>query len=124
MVYTKGWTLFPRDAKLLVKRGWVYQRLKQNEMAREDFAAAIRFQPHYAEAHTGLGYMQALAKSQSEALREASLALLHGTDDRLVRHNVACIYAEIAETEAERAEEYEDLALEQLRKAVEMYERD
>ncbi len=122
--YSKGLELAPKDVKLLVKRGWVYAQLRQYEKAHEDFATAIAAQPDHAEAHAGLGYAQACRKSRAEALRQANLAVLRGGGDYLILHNVACIYGELAEVDPSRTKEYEDLALDQLQRAVELWARD
>ena len=61
-----------------------------------------------------------LAKSGAvvEARHQASAALLHGADNYLVLHNVACIYAELSQTEQERPSEFENLALAMLQREV------
>ena len=83
----------------------------------------VRLDPTHAEAHAGLGYVQASRKAPAEARRQAGLALLHGAGDYLVLHNIACVYARLAQTDAARAAEYEDQTLDHLRRAVELWRR-
>jgi tetratricopeptide (TPR) repeat protein len=80
LAYSKGLNLAPKNAKLLVKRGWASELLNQHGKALADFAAAVLVAPENAEAHTGLGFVSALQKHPAEAQREADLALLHGAD--------------------------------------------
>jgi tetratricopeptide (TPR) repeat protein len=123
--YSKGLELAPKHVKLLVKRGWAYVAKRQYEKARGDFAAALKAEPGHAEAHTGLGYARACRNSEAGALRQANLALLRGgAGDYGILHNVACIYAELAETDPARTRDFEDLALDQLQRAVELWKRD
>jgi len=60
--YSKGLELAPKDAKMLIKRGWALELLNQHGKASADFAAATRVDPENAEAHTGLGCVHALLK--------------------------------------------------------------
>jgi Flp pilus assembly protein TadD len=121
MAYTRGITAAPDFAKLRIKRGWAWELLNQHEKASADFAAAVRVAPENAEAHTGLGYIQALRRLSHDAQREAHLALLHGGDDYLVLHNVACIYAALVQTEAAQAPAFGDVAIALLRKALKLW---
>ncbi len=122
--YSRGLELDPNDVKLLIKRGWDLQQLNQNVKAAADFAAASRVDPENAEAHTGLGYVQALRTLPPDAQREADLALLHGSDDYLVLHNVACIYAALSRNAKVPTPEYEDVSIALLRRAVKLWKRD
>jgi tetratricopeptide (TPR) repeat protein len=122
--YSMGLELGPANVKLLVKRGWVHADLRRFDKARDDFLSAIKIQPDHAEAHSGLGYAQACRKAETEALRQANLAVLGGAGDYLILHNVACIYGELAQSQSGRAREYENLALDQLQRAVELWKRD
>src|SRR5262249_18268897 len=92
--------------------------LGQSDKAREEFTAAVRLDPGYADAHAGLGYILALQKSSHEAQHEAARALAHGADDYLILHNVACIYAVLAQIEKGQAKQHEDMALALLRRAL------
>jgi len=121
--YSKGLEAAPKDVKLLVKRGWAYDALRQADKAGDDFEAAAHIEPKNAEAHTGLGYIEARRKQHAEARREANLALLHGAGDYLILHNVACIYAALSRTDVVREAEYQDLAIDQLRQAVALRKR-
>jgi Flp pilus assembly protein TadD len=122
--YTQGLEIAPNDVKLLVKRGWALVGLNQYEKARDDFAKVINDHPDHAEAHTGLGYVHACRNRSADAQREANLALLHGAGDYLVLHNTACIYAELSEADSKRLQEYQDLALDELGRAIELWSRE
>jgi tetratricopeptide (TPR) repeat protein len=116
--YSDGLKQAPRDVKLLVKRGWANQGLKQYDDAETDFTNATSIDPKHAEAHSGLGYVHACRKSYADARREANLALLYGAGDYLVLHNVACIYAEMSRTDATQLKELQDLAIDLLNRAI------
>jgi len=62
LAYSKGLELAPKDAKMLIKRGWAFEVLTQHGKASADFTAAVRVDPENAEAHTGLGYVRAILK--------------------------------------------------------------
>jgi tetratricopeptide (TPR) repeat protein/predicted Ser/Thr protein kinase len=123
--YTRALEINLKDARVLVKRGWAYEKLEPPKYAeaQNDFAAALRLEPMHAEAHTGLGYIQACRQRDAGARREAGQAILHGGGDYLILHNVACIYAKLAQTDAQRTVEYEDLALDHLRRGVELWRK-
>lgn len=112
--------------RLLVMRGWALQELPEADLenGRADFEAAVRLAPDDAEAHAGLGYVEACRKSGLAARREAQLAVLYRARDYLILHNVACVFAKLSEVEPERAREFEDLALDYLARAVELWRRD
>jgi serine/threonine protein kinase/Flp pilus assembly protein TadD len=123
LAYTRGIASAPDFAKLRIKRGWAWEQLNQHEKALADFAAATRVAPENPEAHTGLGYVQALRKLSPDAQREAELALLHGGEDYLVLHNVACIYAALSQTEDLQATAYQDVSIALLRKALKVWKK-
>src|SRR5262249_14160455 len=110
--YSKALELEPKNLKVLVKRGWAYVNLTPplTDKARQDFGRVVRLDPRHAEARAGLGSVQASRKPPAEARRQAALALLHGAGDYLVLHNIACVYARLAQTDVARAAEYEDQA--------------
>jgi Tfp pilus assembly protein PilF len=120
--YSEELKLEPQDARTLVKRGWVWDNLKvpDYEAGRKDFAEAVRLDPKYAEAHSGLAYMSACLKRQDEALEHANLATLWAADYRVL-HNVACAYAKLSEVDVERRATYEDMAIDQLARGVELW---
>jgi tetratricopeptide (TPR) repeat protein len=120
LAYSRGIASAPDFAKLRIKRGWAWEQLNQHDKASADFAAAAQAAPENAEAHTGLGYVQALRKLPPDAQREAELALLHGGDNYLVLHNVACIYAALSETDEARATAYQDVSIALLRRALQL----
>jgi tetratricopeptide (TPR) repeat protein len=128
--YSKGLQLRPKDVLLLIKRGWAWDALGQSPRAQADFQAAIRQEPTNPEAHAGLGYLRAAAKlpATAGAQQEADLALLHGADlppERryLVLHNVACIYAKLAQADAQQATAHQDVAIALLRRAIDLWKR-
>jgi Flp pilus assembly protein TadD len=121
MAYSRGIALDPDFAKLRIKRGWALEQLNQHQKASADFAAAVRAAPENAEAHTGLGYVQAVSKLPRDAQREAGLSLLHGSDDYLVLHNVACIYAALSKTDNAQAAAYQDVSIALLRRALKLW---
>ncbi|HJT79043.1 MAG TPA: tetratricopeptide repeat protein, partial [Gemmataceae bacterium] len=121
--YSRGLKAAPADVKLRTARGWLYAGLNRTEQAHDDFAAAVRADPTFSEAHTGLGYVEARRRLADAAGREADLALLYGSGDYLMLHNVACIHAALAEGKDGHAREHEDVALALLRRAVELWKR-
>ncbi len=109
--------------KVHTKRAWIYAQSldpPQYDKARADFAAALRLDPAHADAHAGLGYIRALGNASGDAQREAALALLHGGDDYLILHNVACIYAELSRVEKGQAQQHQDMAMGLLQRAVDL----
>ena len=116
--------------RLLNKRGWAYVNLNQHPQARTDFTASARLEPAdrnarllRAEAHTGLGYLDACAKGYAGAQEHATRALdglRQPLDHYLLRHNLACIYAEMSRWDVGRRAEYQDLAVTFLGEAVEL----
>ncbi len=123
--YTESLKIAPKGVKVRVKRGWAYADLKppQFDKAREDFATVVKDDPTHAEASAGLGYIQACRMAPAEARLAASRSLLHGAGDYLVLHNIACVYATLAQTDKDRATEYEDLAVDHVRRAVELWRK-
>jgi tetratricopeptide (TPR) repeat protein len=135
--YSHGLELAPKDAHLRNLRGWAYVNSTppRYDRAREDFAVAARLEPEtaadrlaVADAHVGLAYVHACSGSATEALNEATRALLAlrgtvpdgtgRTDHYVIRHNLACVYAELARADAKHHTEQEDVALEFLREAL------
>jgi len=123
LAYSKGLELAPKDAKMLIKRGWALELLNQPSKALADFAAAVRVDPENAEAHTGLGYVRARLKHRPEAQREADLALLHGADQYLILHNVACIYAALSRASDDQAPAHQEAAIALLWRALALWKR-
>jgi serine/threonine protein kinase/Flp pilus assembly protein TadD len=119
--YTLGLKQATEDARLHIKRGWVLVRRKQYAKARADFAQALGAEAKNAEAHTGLGYVRACQGDSVDAQRHASEALIHGAGDYLVLHNVASIYGQLSQTDRARATAYQDTAMVQLQRAVELW---
>jgi hypothetical protein len=114
------------QATLHAKRGWIYALIvnpAQPAKAHAEFAAAVRLDPAHADAHTGLGYLDALDKKSPEAQHAAIQALLHGADQYLVLHNVACIYAELSQVDKAQAGRHQDLAMALIQRELEVGRR-
>lgn len=134
--YDRAAVLAPEDvrAKVLTERGWTWvDHQKKYDEAGKDFAAAARLgagNPQArltrAEAYTGLGYVRACQQAPADALQAAALAesLLREVDHYMIRHNLACIYAELSRSDAGRATQHQDLALTMLQRAVELARRE
>jgi tetratricopeptide (TPR) repeat protein len=138
----------PKDAALRVKRAWARLELVaadavQYQKALEDFGAALAINPDLAEAHSGFGYVQACLGRAGGGTRQAMKAILHGGGDYMLVHNVACIYAKLADLELKRAEdikapgpdafraevlkrsrEFEDLAIDLIQREIELWRKD
>ncbi len=121
--FSAGLALAPQDVRLLNKRGWLYDALKQRDKAQADFAIACRVEPDNAEAHSGLGYVSAVLKLPTEAQREADLALVHGSDRYLILHNVACIYSALSQAGGVQAPAHQDAAMALLHRTVQLWKR-
>ena len=121
--YDKGLALDPGNLSLHLKRGWAYEQTAEHDKALADFTAAAGIDPRNAEAHSGLGYVHAVRRLPAEAQREADLALLYGSGDYLVLHNVACIYASLSEGNGRDAPGRRQTALAVLRRAVDQWRR-
>jgi tetratricopeptide (TPR) repeat protein len=113
----------PNDLRVLAKRGWVWMNLEQWAEAEADFAAVLRLDSRHGEAHAGLGSVHALRKEVESAQREAHLATLHGSGDSGVLHKVACVYAVLGRSDEKHRKDYQDLALDSLRRAVELWKK-
>jgi tetratricopeptide (TPR) repeat protein len=121
--YDAGLAADSEAVTLHVKRGWARLQLNPPDMAGSlaDFRAATRLGPENGEAHAGLGYVLALRQSPVEAQREADLALLHGGDEYLTLHNVACIYARLSEADEGQADAHQQAAVAMLRRAIKLW---
>jgi tetratricopeptide (TPR) repeat protein len=111
--------------KILLKRAWLQAQSlapPEYDRAREDFAEVVRLDPRNADAHAGLAYLGACQRKPLDAQREAAEALLNGGGDYLVLHNLACAYAELSRTGGQ-AREHQDVAVDLLRRAVELWRR-
>jgi hypothetical protein len=64
--------------------------------------------------------MSACCERTEEALEHANLATLWAADYRVL-HNVACIYAKLSVLHPERCESYENMAIDQLARGVELW---
>jgi tetratricopeptide (TPR) repeat protein len=113
--------------RVRTKRGWIFAFSLQPpdlDRARDDFAEARRLDSSHADAHAGLAYVLALQKSPGEAQVEAAEAAFHADEDYLVLHNVACVYAELSQIEKGRAEQHQNMAMDLLRRAVQVWRRE
>ncbi|HUO08573.1 MAG TPA: protein kinase [Phycisphaerae bacterium] len=120
--YTQALQLAPDRAQLHIDRGWALQKSNQSAAAREDFAAAIALDPAGPEAHVALGYLEACARNSDRAQQEAAEALLTGSADYLVLHNVACIFGELSRPVSAAQTDYQNTALLSLRHAIDLYQ--
>lgn len=121
--YTKGLALEPEHARLRIHRGWTWVSLKRYEEAEADFAKASSLEPENAEARTGWGYAQACLKKDAAARRQATQALLLGAGDYLILHNAACVYAELSQNASAEAPAYEQIAMDLISRAAELWRR-
>ena len=117
LAYSKGLELAPNNAKLLIKRGWTLELLNQHERASADFAAAVRVGPRMRKSHRP-GLCPRALNRPVEAQREAGLALLHGGENYLVLHNVACIYAVLSQASDNQSPAYKEAAVAVLGRAI------
>lgn len=116
--YTRGLKLDPQDPQLRNMRAWVHANSHELDAAQSDFEAILDSAPDNAEAHAGLGFVLAELGREDDSRREASVALLAATDDQLLLHNIACIYGRLSAAKPERSDEYENLAIALLQRAV------
>jgi tetratricopeptide (TPR) repeat protein len=111
----------PGDRTMRNQRAWAYVSLARYELAEADFREVIRQSPQDAEARSGLGYVLAAQGACVESEREAVRAMLHGGNNYLILHNVACIYAELSRTDKDRSRDDEDLCLALATRAMELF---
>ena len=98
-------------------------RLGKGDGAIADFEAALKANPENAEAHSAHGFLLALQNPSADAERAALRAILHGAGDYLILHNVACIYAELAVGTPDKAEGYEQSALDILERGLALWQK-
>jgi tetratricopeptide (TPR) repeat protein len=124
--YGRALELEPKDLRILSLRGWAFVNHPEPQLdrARADFVAALAIAANDPDSHAGLGYVQASKKVDVEARREAQLAALYGSGDYMMLHNVACVFAKLSDVMPAREKEYHDLAIDYLRRAVELWKRD
>jgi tetratricopeptide (TPR) repeat protein len=111
------------EAKVHTKRGWIFAAfLKSPDFprARDEFTEAVHLDPTHADAHAGLGFVRAVQRAPAEAQREAGLALFHEGDNYGILHNVACVYAVLAEIDIAQKKPHQDAAIDYLRRAVQL----
>lgn len=116
--YTRGLELDPKDTQLRNMRAWVHANSHELDAAQSDFEAILDSAPDNAEAHAGLGFVLADLGREDDSRREASVALLAATDNHLLLHNIACIYGRLSSAKPERCDEYENLAIALLQRAM------
>jgi Flp pilus assembly protein TadD len=119
--YSSAAALNADDPQILIDRGWSLEGLDQLYDARSDFAQALARRPTSAEALAGLGYVEARLRQSAEAQRHADLAVLQAGNDHLILHNVACIYARLADNNLSTARAHEDAAIALLARAVQIW---
>jgi tetratricopeptide (TPR) repeat protein len=116
--YSKGLEFAPSNVKLLNKRGWAFEAFGRHKEALADFTTAAKADPANGEAHTGAGYVLAMLKDVSQAQRAADLAMALGADEFLVLHNVACIYATLADSLGTSGPAYQEVAIAILKRSI------
>src|SRR5262249_11907131 len=126
--YTQALELDPDTTLTRVTRGRAYMAQQKNDRAAADFIEAIRRDPQDADAHAALGFVHATVKSPGDAQREALQSLLcidriHHASDYIVLHNVACIYAVLAQSDAANRTPYQDQAIDLLHRAKQRWQQ-
>ncbi len=116
--YSERLAKAPTDMETRMLRGWNYVKLRKFDLAQADFDVAVQQMMDDGEAHAGLGYVLAMKGDRMAAELEATKAIMYGADGFLVLHNVACIYAELADSQQQLQKHYEDLAITMLQRAV------
>lgn len=107
-----------------MKREERKQNRKRLELALNDFLTTLQIEPDNSEAHTGAGFVRSILEAPADAQKSAAEALLHGAGDYFVLHNVACIYAEMSLLDRAKEKECQDVAINILNRAVELWKRD
>src|SRR5262245_1082208 len=90
--YSLGLNHDSHGEQLLNMRGWAYVNQEQLDLARADFVKIIGRSPNNPAAHAGLGYVCALEGRSAAAREDAAIALLNGSNNYLILHQIACIY--------------------------------
>ena len=123
--FTMALQVEPKNIEILMKRGWKCDSLNPPDWKKglDDFKLAVEIDPERGEARAGLGYYQACLQDAENARKNANLATLYGAGDYGVIHNIACIYATLSHTDKARAKEYEDMAIDQLRRGVQLWRK-
>jgi tetratricopeptide (TPR) repeat protein len=126
--YTRALQLAPDMVRTRIMRGAAYTRKAVNrlDLAEADFTQAIRDEPDRAEAHSWLGIVRASRDAPADAQREALQALLsteriHRKSDYIAVHNVACIYAILAQRDAGNRPAFQTEAIDLLRRSIELW---
>jgi lipoprotein NlpI/tRNA A-37 threonylcarbamoyl transferase component Bud32 len=119
--YSQSLQANPQNNACQLSRAWAYQKAGDNQRSADDFRAVIHRDSANAEAHVGLAYILACMGQFSTARDEASEALLTGSGDYLILHNVACVYAQISESEPGDKSDNQLTAIDMLRKAVQLW---
>src|SRR5207248_394180 len=72
--YTRSLKYDPNNLRVLAKRGWAWDNLKEPnwDAALKDFADCLALDRTDPEAHTGFGYFSACRKKTGGALRHAN----------------------------------------------------
>lgn len=131
---SKGLESSPDDLRLLTIRGEVYRESRQQEKALDDFRRVTNHQPtnrfeiiKVAWCHFRLGWDAVTASNRHAAeshLAQALTTLQVGNADYyLLQHNLACIYAELAELDEENRPQHQLAALRLIRSALRVAER-
>ena len=122
--YDRALKIDPKNVKTLVLRGWAWEKLPtpDYEKGRGDFADAVKLNPAPLRCPRGPGLhgsvSQAAAGGRSPPGQPCPP---RWRGDYAVLSNTACIYATLAANEPARSREYQDLALDLLRRAVDQW---
>ena len=119
--YDRALALQPQDVGIRIDRAWDLQKLNRLSEARADFQEVVTHHDADAQAHAGLGFVQACQGNYDDARQEAAQAMMYGANDYLILHNVACIFAQIAQTSAAGRTNSQDAAITILRRAVDLW---
>ncbi len=123
-IFYEGILISPEDVNLRIERGDTYEKLGKDDLAFNDFHEAVRFEPQNVEALTRLAFAGAKRRAVAEAEQYALQALLMGgAGDSLALHNVACVYAELSQSDPAREKVNLDLAMALILRAVELWEK-
>jgi tetratricopeptide (TPR) repeat protein len=127
--YSRALEIAPGSASVHVYRGWTYLVSGAPRLARQDFDKAVRLDKKNGDAHVGLGYALVQLDQPQKGVAEVREGLRLGPQSQRLLWNAARAYAQaLGKLEAEPRRrgladlktrlEYEDQAVELLRKAL------
>jgi hypothetical protein len=86
--------------------------------AKNDLNRAVELDPQDPKAHFWLGYANALTRPNDVALQQAAQTLPGEADDYVDLHNMACVFARFALADSAQQDEYLQLTVTLLKRAV------